>query len=337
MNVSLLAIDLAKSTFQVCGVNRAGAVQFNKTVSRAKLPALIAQYSGVPIAMEACGGANHWGRTFQQWGNEVRLIPPRHVKPFVKGNKNDRNDAFAITEAARRPQLQCVQPRSLEQTDLAMMHRVRERRVRARTALVNQIRGLLSEYGLVFPSGVATVRKALPRLLEDADNGLTGTARHLLYDLQGEWLDLEARIEASDRAIRKVIRENPVARRLKAVRGVGDMIATAALAKLGRGDQFRNGRHFSACLGLVPREYSSGGVQKLGGISKRGDDYLRCLLVQGAWSVINHAEGREDRLSRWALEVASRRGKHKAAVAVANKLARILWALVRHERDYQPA
>ena len=337
MNVTLIAIDLAKSTFQVCGVNRQGKEVFNRATSRKKLTALIAQYPGIPVAMEACGGSNYWGRTFQQSGHEVFLIPPPHVKPFVKGNKNDRNDAFAISEAARRPKMRVVAPRSLEQTDMILLHRIRERRVRARTALMNQMRGLLSEYGIALPAGAATLRKALPLLLEDAENGLTMAARRYMQDLLNEWRDLDERIQADKHSIHVIARESPVACRLMDVRGVGDMIATAALAKLGRGDQFKNGRQFSACLGLVPREHSSGGVQKLGGISKRGDDYLRRMLIQGAWSVIHYAEGRQDRLSRWALEVKERRGKHKAVVAVANKLARIIWSLVRHEATYCPA
>ena len=337
MNVTLIAIDLAKSTFQVCGVNRQGKEIFNRPTSRKKLTALIAQYPGIPVAMEACGGSNYWGRTFQQSGHEVIMIPPPHVKPFVKGNKNDRNDAFAISEAARRPKMRVVAPRSLEQTDMILLHRIRERRVRARTALLNQIRGLLSEYGIVLPAGVATLRKALPLLLEDAENGLTIAARRYLQDLFGEWRDLDERIREADHSIQVAARESPAASRLMGIRGVGVMIATAALAKLGRGDQFKNGRQFSACLGLVPREHSSGGVQKLGGISKRGDDYLRRMLIQGAWSVIRYAEGRQDRLSKWALQVKERRGKHKAVIAVANKLARIIWALVRHETTFCPA
>jgi transposase len=265
------------------------------------------------------------------------MIPPPHVKPFVKGNKNDRNDAFAISEAARRPKMRVVAPRSLEQTDMILLHRIRERRVRARTALLNQMRGLLSEYGIVLPAGAATLRKAIPLLLEDAENGLTMAARRYLQDLLGEWQELDERIHEADHSIRTLARESPAASRLMGIRGVGVMTATAALAKLGRGDQFKNGRQFSACLGLVPREHSSGGVQKLGGISKRGDDYLRRMLIQGAWSVIHYAEGRQDRLSQWALQVKERRGKHKAVIAVANKLARIIWALVRHETTFCPA
>lgn len=337
MQVTLISIDLAKSVFQVCGVNRQGHELFNRTVRRKKLFELVAQYPGVTIAMEACGGSNYWGREFQQREHKVRLIPPRYVKPFVKGNKNDRNDAFAISEAARRPKMRSVLPRSLEQTDLMMVHRIRERRVRARTALMNQARGLLAEYGIVLAAGAATLRSAIPRLLEDAENGLTIQARHYMHDLREEWREMDGHIKEMDQEIRQLARKVPAARRLGEIRGVGDMIATAAVAKLGRGDQFRNGRQFSACLGLVPREHSSGGVQKMGGITKRGDSYLRWLLIQGAWSVIASANRSQDRLSRWALQVIERRGKHKAAVAVANKLARIIWSMVRHETAFCPA
>lgn len=334
MNVNLISIDLAKSIFQVCGVNQEGKQVFNRAVRRSRLPELIAQHPGIPIAMEACSGSNYWGRRFQQDGHAVRLIPPIHVKPFVKGNKNDRNDAFAISEAARRPGMQFVPPRSLEQTDLMMVHRIRERRVRERTSLINQTRGLLNEYGIVLGRGISVLRAGLPLLLEDAENGLTMVARQHLQSLLEEWRGMDERIAELDRSIRQTARSLKTTRRLTEIHGVGDMIATAAVAKLGRGDQFRNGRQFSACLGLVPREHSSGGKQKLGGITKRGNAYLRKLLVQGAWSVIRYADSNQDRLSRWARDVVERRGKHKAAIAVANKLARIIWAMVRYERSY---
>ncbi len=337
MNVTLIAIDLAKSIFQVCGVSRSGKAVFNRAVRRSKLQALIAQYPDVPIAMEACGGSNYWGREFQNRGHQVRLIPPIHVKPFVKGNKTDRNDAFAISEAARRPQMRFVPPRSLEQTDLVLAHRIRQRRVRDKNGMINQIRGLLSEYGVVVAQGPSTLRMALPRLLEDAENGLTDTARHHLQMLLEEWRHTEQAIKELSQSIHQSAQNNPDACRLTKIKGVGDVIATAAIAKVGRGDHYRNGRQFSASLGLVPREHSSGGKQKLGSITKRGDNYLRYLLIQGAWSVIRYAERSEDRLSRWARQLIERRGKHKAVVAVANKLARIIWAMLRHGGEYQPA
>lgn len=335
MNVSLIAIDLAKNVFQVCGVNREGTQVFNRPVRRAKLAEVIAQYPGTVIAMEACSGSNYWGRRFEKDGHEVRLIPPIQVKPFVKGNKNDRNDAFAISEAARRPHLRTVSPRSVEQTDLILAHRIRDRRVKERTTLINQARGLLVEYGIVVAPGPATLKVALPLLLEDANNELTPIARQHLHGVLEEWRDLERRIAELDHRIKVSARSQPMTRRLLDIQGVGNMIATAAVAKLGRGTQFSSGRQFSANLGLVPREHSSGGKQQLGGITRRGDNYLRRLLIQGAWSVIRYADKRQDRLSRWAREVLARRGKHKAAIAVANKLARIIWAMVRYERDYQ--
>ncbi len=335
MNISLIAIDLAKNVYQVCGVNREGKELFNRKLRRSKLGAFIAQHPDVPIAMEACSGSNYWGRHFQQQGHKVILIPPIHVKPFVQGNKNDRNDAFAISEAARRPRVRSVPPRSVEQTDLILAHRVRDRRIGDRTRLINQTRGLLVEYGIVIATGPAALRSALPLLLEDASNELTPMARQVLHDLLAEWRDLDARIEALDRSINSSARALPQARRLMEIHGVGVLIATAAVAKLGHGTQFKSGRQFSACLGLVPKEHSTGGVQKLGGITRRGDRYLRRLIIQGAWSVIRYADQREDRLSRWARDVVQRRGKHKAAIAVANKLARIIWAMVRYERTYQ--
>lgn len=337
MNISLIAIDLAKTTFQICGVNQAGKPVFNRSVRRAKLAELIAQYPSVPIAMEACSGSNYWGRRFQASGHRVILIPPQHVKPFVKGNKNDRNDAFAISEAAKRPDMRTVTPRSLEQTDLILAHRIRQRRVGSRTALTNQIRGLLNEYGIVLPAGTSRLQRAIPHLLEDAENGLTCEARHYLDSLHREWCSLNEQIKEVDQSIARAAKRSEATERLLDIHGVGVLIATAAIAKLGDAKQYRNGRQFSACLGLVPKEHSSGGKQQLGGITKRGDDYLRRILVQGAWSVLRYADQKTDRLSLWARQVVARRGKHKAALAVANKLARIIWAMTYHERRYVPA
>jgi len=202
MNVTLIGIDLAKSVFQVCAVNQAGKAVFNRQVRRQRLMELLARYPEAIIAMEACSGSNYWGRELQQRGFEVRLIPPQHVKPFVKGNKNDRNDAFAITEAARRPQLRFVQPRSLEQTDLIQLHRVLDRKIGQRTALINQLRGLLTEYGVVVTRGKERLWSALPDILEQADNGLTVAARDLLAGMQADWAHLDHRIQQLQRQVR---------------------------------------------------------------------------------------------------------------------------------------
>lgn len=334
--VTLLGIDLAKRVFQVCGLDRRGEVMFNRNVSRARLEAFIQQYPEATVAMEACSGSNYWGRRFQTLGHRTLLIPPQHVKPFVKGNKNDRNDALAICEASQRPGIRFVAPRTLEQTEVLMAHRVRDRLVRGRTQLINQIRGLLNEFGVVLPQGRSRLHERLPAVLEDPDNELTADAREMVGELLQEFLGLEARIKTLDRRIRRQARQQPVAQRLLGVHGVGPMTSSAAWAVLGDGEAFRSGRHFAANLGLVPSQHSSGGRQKLGAITKRGNRYLRFLLIQGAHSVVTTAHRHpEDRLSRWALKVLARRGRQKAVVAVANKLARILWALVAHHRPYQ--
>jgi transposase len=337
MKVTLIGIDLAKAVFQVCGVNQAGKPVFHKQVRRERLLALLAEYPDAIIAMEACSGSNFWGRTLEARGFAVRLIPPKHVKPFVKGNKNDRNDAFAICEAAARPNISFVKPRSLEQTDLMLVHRVRERLIGERMRLVNQVRGYLKEYGIVLPAGDASVRRALPVLIEDADSGLTPLARLSFRALLDEWRALEARIGEADREIKTRWQQSEAAQRLSQIRGVAEITSTAVVAFAGNARHFRSGRHFAAVLGLVPKEHSSGGKQRLGSISKRGNGYLRRLLVQCAWSIIRYADRSQDRLSIWVRALIARRGKHIAAIAVANKLARIIWAMLSRDEAFRVA
>jgi len=317
-------------------VNQSGKSVFNRAVKRRDLLSVLAQYPDANIAMEACSGSNYWGRTLQSRDYTVSLIPPIHVKPFVKGNKTDRNDAFAITEAARRPGLHTVTPRSLDQTDMAMLHRIRHRRVNARNALSNQLRGLLSEYGIVLPPGSGALRQKLPELIEDADNELTAIARALVADVHGEWLEIDNAIKRLDNQLHVHVTQSQDAQRLMTIKGVGEKTASALVAYAGQGEAYRNGRHFSANLGLVPKEHSSGGQQRLGGITKRGNRYLRRLLIQGAWSVLRNAQRSTDRLSRWAVAVSERRGKHKAVAAIANKLARIAWSVLYHQTEYKP-
>lgn len=337
MNINLIGIDLAKNVFQVCGVNQAGKAVFNRQLRRANLLDFLAQHPGVIIAMEACSGSNYWGRTLQERGYTVKLLPPQHVKPFVKGNKNDRNDAFAICEAARRPNITVVTPRTLEQTDMNLVHRIRERRVEARTRLICQLRGLLNEYGIVQPSGKETLQAAMPDILEADGNGLTPQARIYFYSLLEEWRAINVSIKQLDTDIRRQCRAHEACSRLTEIKGVGDITATAVVAFAGNARHYRNGRHFSANLGLVPKEHSSGGKQKLGSITKRGNGYLRKLLVQGAWSIIRHLEKSKDRLSVWAKALIERRGKQRAALAIANKLARIIWAMLSKQTHYQLA
>lgn len=335
MQITLLGIDLAKNVFQICAVNKAGKQIFNRSVKRDQVLGFIAQQPDVPIAMEACSGSNYWGRTLQAMGRQVLLIPPQHVKPFVKGNKNDRNDAFAICEAAGRPGMRFVPPRTLDQTDMMLVHRIRERLVHQRTTLMNQLRGLLQEYGIVLAQGRERLRHQLPDILEDAENGLSIVARAYFQQMLEEWTELDARITGYDRSIRRQCRDNEASQRLTEIKGVAEITATAMVAYAGNGAQFRSARHFAANLGLVPREHSSGGHQKLGSITKRGSRYLRKLLVQGAWSIIRHLKTAKDSLSLWAQKVVDRRGKHIAAVALANKLARIVWAMLYKQQRYQ--
>jgi transposase len=335
MKVTLIGIDLAKSIFQVCGVNQVGKRVFNRQLRRAKLMAFLLQHPDATIAMEACSGSNYWGRTLQQHGFKVMLIPPQHVKPFVKGNKNDRNDAFAITEAARRPNLKCVEPRTLAQTDMIQVHRVLDRMVRQRTALINQIRGFLNEYGIVVAQGKEKLLSAMPDLLEDAENELTAPARLLYQQLLEQWRQANEAIKRIEKGLKGQASTSEDARRLMKVRGVAVKISTATVAHAGNGHGYKSGRHFSANLGLVPKERSSGGKQILGGITKRGNQYLRRLLIQGAWSVVRNADKNDDRLSRWARQLVERRGKHKAVVAVANKMARIMWSMLYHQTEYR--
>jgi transposase len=336
MNVTLIGVDLAKMVFQVCGVNQACKPVFNRQLKRAKLLEFLAQYPDCTIAMEACSGSNYWGRVLEQRGYRVMLIPPQHVKPFVKGNKNDRNDAFAICEAAHRPKLHCVRPRTLAQTDAMLVHRILERRIGNRSALINQLRGLLNEYGIVVARGKEQLRAELPFILEDADNALTDTARQYFSQQLEEWREADIAIAELEKSIKQQVKRSEQAQRLIKIKGVGDKISSAIEAFMGNGSGYKNGRHFAANLGLVPKEHSSGGKQKLGGITKRGNLYLRRLLIQGAWSVIRYASRGDDRLSRWARQLIERRGKHKAAIAVANKLARIIWAISYHQTEYKP-
>ncbi|MFD1007075.1 IS110 family transposase [Oceanisphaera ostreae] len=337
MNITLIGIDLAKNLFQVCGVNRAGKAIFNRQVRRANLLNFLAQYPGVTIAMEACSGSNYWGRTLQKLGYTVMLLPPQHVKPFVKGNKNDRNDAFAICEAAKRPNMTTVTPRTLEQTDMNLVHRIRERRVEERTRLICQLRGLLNEYGIVQPRGKEALQAAMPDILEAVDNELTPQARIYFHSLLEEWRAINESIKQLDADIRRQCRANEACRRLTDIKGVGDITATAVVAFAGNARHYRSGRHFSANLGLVPKEHSSGGKHVLGSITKRGNGYLRKLLVQGAWSIIRYVDKSTDRLSLWAKTLIERRGKQRTAIAIANKLARIIWAMLSKQTHYQLA
>ena len=338
MKIMRVGVDLAKNVFHVHGVDRAEEPVWQRRLSREKwLGAVLERLEpGCEVGMEACAGAHHWARELQSRGYTVKLIAPQFVKPYVKSNKNDCNDAEAICEAMSRPAMRFVSIKSVEQQDIQAMHRIREELVGARTAKSNQIRGLVAEYGLIAPQSLAKLRAAIPQWLEDAENGLTDRFRGLLAGVWADLLGLERRVKELDEQIGALAKSHPVARRLRQLRGVGPMTATALVATLGSGEQFCKGRDFSVSLGLTPRQHSTGGKQRLLGISKRGDPYLRKLLVHGARAVIHAAKDKDDPLSQWLMRLTSRRHVNVATVALANKTARMAWSMIRNELDYEP-
>ncbi|XGA79321.1 IS110 family transposase [Halomonas sp. CH40] len=336
MNIIRVGVDIAKSVFHVHGVDRHDQVQWRGKYARSKwLDAIVKRVpTGATIGMEACASSHHWARELQKRGYNVRLIAAQFVKPYVKSNKNDRVDAEAICEAMSRPNMRFVAPKTVAQQDVQAAHRIREELVGQRTAKANQIRGLVGEYGIIAPVGIQQLRRALPRWLEDAENGLTDSFRILLNGLADDLRHLDDRITALDESIVESVKQDPVARRLMTLRGVGPLTASALSGALGDGQAFKKGRDFAASLGLTPRQHSTGGRDRLLGISKRGDSYLRKLLVHGARAVLRQVDRRDDGLSHWLKGLTSRKHINVATVALANKTARIAWALVRNETAY---
>jgi transposase len=338
MKLKRVGVDLAKNVFQVHGVDsREKGVWLRKLSRNRWLKVLLDTIEpGCEVGMECCSGAHHWARELQKRGFRVKLIAPQFVKPYVKSNKNDANDAEAICEAMSRPSMRFVMVKTVEQQDMQAAHRVRAGLIEQRTAKANQIRGLVAEYGLVAPKEILHLCRTIPSWLEDAENGLSMRFRALLDGLWGDLRALEVRIAELDRDIRSVADNHPATKRLQQLRGVGPMIATAMVAAVGDAKQFANGRQLAASLGLTPRQHSSGGKERLLGISKRGDTYLRSLLVHGARAALRTASGRTDRLSIWVTDLAARSHPNVAIVALANKTARMAWAMLRHETDYDP-
>ncbi len=339
MKLIRVGVDLAKSVFQVHGVGRSEKAAWRRKLSRAEWITAVQQ--NVPleaeIGMEACGSAHHWARELRALGYSVKLIAPQFVKPYVKSNKNDATDAEAICEAMSRPGMRFVSVKTVDQQDVQAAHRIRSELMDQRKAKVNQIRGLTAEYGLVAPREILHLRRAIPLWLEDQENGLSPRFRRLLTGLWDDLRVLDGRLVELDQEITTIAASDPVAKRLQQLRGVGPLIATALVATVGDASQFSNGRQMAASLGLTPKQNSSGGKERLLGISKRGDCYVRCVLIHGARSMINSAKTKTDPLSLWVLRIAATRHPNVAAVALANKTARIAWAMIRHETDYQPA
>ena len=335
MKITTVGIDLAKSVFQIHGVDARGKTVLRKQLKRNEVLKFFVNVPPCLIGMEACGGAHYWARKLIELGHEVRLMAPSFVKPYVKTNKNDRNDAEAICEAVARPNMRFVPVKSAEQQAVLALHRARSGWVKARTAQGNQIRGLLSEFGIVVPQGMARLRAQIPDILEHADNALPGLMRTLLGRLLAQLRELDQQVQELEREIVAWHRHNQDSRRLERIGGIGPLTASALVASIGDPKNFRNGRQVAAWIGLVPRQDSTGGKTRLLGISKHGDAYLRTLLIHGARSVLRHLAHRTDQTDVWLARLIARRNRNVAAVALANKNARIAWALLAHQRDFE--
>ena len=337
MNITTIGIDLAKSEFQLHGIDSFGKLFIKKQIKRAQMAEYFVNLKPCLIGMEACGSAHHWARKLQSYGHTVKLMPPQYVKPYVKTNKNDAADAEAICEAVARPNMHFVPIKTLEQQGILTIHRIRQGYVKARTAQANQIRGLLAEFGIEIPLGIGYITKRVPELIEDASNDLPGIVRIEIQELLEHFKHLEERVNDCEKKIVCWHRKDDTSKKLEAIPGIGPITASALVASIGDSKHFKNGRQVAAWIGLVPKQHSSGGKQTLLGISKRGDSYLRTLLIHGARAVIHHSVGKikPTGTQSWVNQLAARKNKNIAAVALANKNARIVWALLNHDRDYQ--
>jgi transposase len=335
MKLTTIGIDLAKAVFQVHGADERGRAVLKKQLKRTQVLAYFANLTPCKIGMEACGSAHYWARKLVTMGHEVVLIPPQYVKPFVKRNKNDAADAEAICEAVTRPNMPTVPIKNIEQQAILSIHRARQGFVKARTAQANQIRGLLAEYGFAIPQGIGHITQRVPEILEDGENDLPGSFRLLIQRLVDHLKELDRQVGELEREIQLWHKENALSQKLAKIPGIGPLTATAMIATVGDARQFENGRQLAAWLGIVPRQHSTGGKARLLGISKRGDRYLRTLLIHGARAVIRMAERKPD-TETWIKRLLARRHKNVAAVALANKNARTIWALLRHDREYEP-
>jgi transposase len=327
-DISVVGVDIAKRVFHLVGMDERGKIVMRKRCSRGEVLPLMANLGPVTIGMEACGSAHYWARHLREQGHEVKLMAPQFVKPYVKSNKNDMRDAEAIAEAVTRPSMRFVPVKDIAQQDIQALHRVRERLVTARTALVNEMRGLLAEYGIVLPQGVAKFRQALVSTLEAEQTKLTPLGQELFHKLFAELGKLDAEVAYYQEKLEALADTHPVCQRLQTIPGIGPLTATALMAAVSDAQVFKNGRQFAAWLGLVPKQYSTGGQTRLLGISKRGDSYVRKLLIHGARATLRWVKLKTDDRSRWMRGLLARCGWNRTAVAVANKNARIVWALL---------
>jgi transposase len=337
MNITTIGIDLAKTVFQIHGVDDRGKVALRKAVKRADLVRLLSSIPPCLIGMEACGGAHYWARRLMEMGHTVKLMAPQFVKPYVKTNKSDARDAEGICEAVTRPTMRFVPVKDIEQQTVLALHRARQGFVVERTAQANQMRGLLYELGIVIPKGIRYVDKQLPEILEDAENGLPEISRSLFARLFEHFRALGNQVKELESQIKAWHKQSAASERIEAIPGIGALTASALVASIGDAKTFKSGRQLAAWLGLVPRQDSSGGKEKLLGISKRGDVYLRTLLIHGARAVLFHRMRQVEYKDGWLMKLRARRNPNVAAVALANKNARVVWALLAHGREYSAA
>ncbi len=336
MQHTTFAVDLAKSVFEIAVSHQPGKVAERHRLSRKQFLPFFVQRHPATVLMEACGSAHHWARQIEANGHRVLMLPPHRTRPYVVGNKTDRTDAKGLLEAHRNEQIRPVPIKSVDQQALAALHRLRSAWIATRTARINTVRGLLREFGITIPLGARRVVPQLQQILADCDSDLPDALRPVLEEAGAEILDLERRLRTVEGQLRALARQMPVVRKLRTIPGIGVITATALVAFVGDVGRFPSARHFASYLGLTPREHSSGMRRKLGAISKRDDVYLRTLMTHGARAVLRSAKLRErpDRLRAWAVHVESRRGHNKAAIALANKIARVVWAVWRREVEY---
>lgn len=333
-NIKVLGIDLAKNVFQIHGTDAKGKCVLRKRVTRTKFIEFIANLSPCIIGIEACGGAHYWARYFKECGHEVRMMSPQFVKPYVKSNKNDRNDSAGIAEACTRPSMRFVPIKTIEQQDILMIHRARELVIKQRTSQANQIRGILSEYGVIMGKGISQL-KYLIEIIEENNKKLTPIAIDLIKQLYEQFKLSDIQVRRYDVQLEKLAHQNILCKEVQKMQGVGPLIASAIVATIGDPKVFKNGREVSAWLGLTPKQFSSGDKIVLGGISKRGDRYMRKLLIQGARTAVKVCDNKEDKLSRWVSKKKEKGGFNKAAVALANKNARMIWAIMATGECYR--
>lgn len=336
MKLKTIGIDLAKNTFFLVGLDVHNKPAWRKKLSRSQLAIFLAKQEPSIVVMEACSSAHHWARLFTTYGHTIRLLPPQHVKAYLRGQKNDYNDALAIAEASVHSTIRCVPIKTVEQQDKQAFHRIRKELKSQQTRIVNQVRGLLAEYGITIPKGIANVTKAIPEILEDAENGLSVSFRQLLHRQYRRYQSLCEEIDWYDGQLKVAAKTNPAIKNLVEAPGFGAVNASLIVNWLGDGHQFKRGRDASAALGLVPRQHTTGGKDRLFGITKRGDAYVRTSLVHGARAVVSRAKSKSDHLSQWINHLVATRGFNKAAIALANKMVRIAWAMTTRNETYRP-